>query len=640
MKRKSHAFALVFLLLALSSVGGQPGDIRCETDVDCAVLGEGYICKDNVCAMPTEQPAGRSVQVVECPEGFIKDNDGNCIPASVPDGNFCKDSDGMINFLVKGTVSQRVSPESPVQKFTDFCVGDMLHEYYCDDIGPEKFDCRSSNQICDDGRCVYPEGTEPFFDGIKIVEYGDYSEYFGDVTKARLIADPKVFDQEMIIEYTDIMYPDFPNEWKKIRPYDQMLCYARISNPDPESEIKVNMELWDIGENKKIQQKKATCETHLYQNDCYAGFDSTHDLVKADKISDDRARKLYCKVEIESRGKKIDEAKSNELLVARYIYPIVTVGVEGNKEELRDFNIKIQYDYYRTISELEDSLQEEFANPELSSKLVLYGFGQEVGGDKVLDNRGSFNFNHFTNLFSALKFDPNKLDRILVYSNFILETYNNGKAYSQRAAGFTKFNFPIVYIGKVWDISIVAHEIGHAKPISLCDEYNINYWTDQNKEQAKGCPNPFPKTAPNKEKVNSLLSSPMSPIKELLESGGSVSVDDRFNTVSIIALPMKGSMCQIERKSNFLSRLLGGDQGFVFSDPEGCMEMYVDKILEAYGHMMDISSHYADGIQVSLTFVLKEDLSLSTSIMGGENAGNYYPEVTHSRNIYCPLKNC
>ena len=42
--------------------------------------------------------------------------------------------------------------------------------------------------------------------------------------------------------------------------------------------------------------------------------------------------------------------------------------------------------------------------------------------------------------------------------------------------------------------SVTAHELGHV--FGLCDEYSFDYWSEQDKTFAAGCPNPYPADCP------------------------------------------------------------------------------------------------------------------------------------------------
>jgi len=94
-----------------------------------------------------------------CSSGYVCDN-GKCVEGIPSNGTSCTDSDGGINYFVKGHV-YGVNNTEPYNSYDiwDWCVvTGYLHEGYCENgISRESYKhCRDfgSNYTCNDGRCV------------------------------------------------------------------------------------------------------------------------------------------------------------------------------------------------------------------------------------------------------------------------------------------------------------------------------------------------------------------------------------------------------------------------------------------------------------------------------------------------------
>ncbi len=681
---KAPILFFVFFVLFLPLVVAQPGfsgSDNCQADDDC---GEGQFCNQTFSCQNQIEVTGGHVTSYQA----------------------CSDSDGGLNYAVKGEVKYLS------ETFIDKCSGDLLSEYYCEnsiDYGPtqglKKYDCLSENKGCRYGACVDvcidTDGKDKYVKGK--ASYGNNSfddfcidethvkEYYCDGIEDKLLdesiqcesgetcfdgkcallaTNPDTADKSHMLEilpnvrvaytpmwlfggildpghqfpghfvynsvdpviyyshikeYTDKELYD-PEEWRIITEYDDRLCVVNVRDSDASHNITANFQIsgQTADGTQESAQKEVLCvksrgdsydefkrllakDKTLANSDwlCYANFLSAKNM---------RTLKYTCSVDVKDDKGASVKAESKPTIVARYIYPAVRV----NQEDVTTF-IKESYNTYKRMSELKDTVDESIETPMLSSKVVYYDYNVPAKEGDFKSLFGSLDFGYYKNLVSGLgiKFDPNKLDRLIVVSDMLVNSYRG-----EDVSGFTFFNHPVVYL-KTHLISSLSHELGHAKPVMLCDEYDASLWRAENIELLPlgGCPNKLPDLE-LKGQIDRRLS----------DQGWENSFEfDWMKQTLLYELVIENTSCETE--------------GRVFLSPSSCGKEIEKRAKEEFGDKLkeisvNIFPKYPigsekeeDGIQIRYDLIP----SVSGSVM---NLGFFYPEVSHSHEKYCPLKEC
>ncbi len=563
---------------------------------------------------------------------------GGCLDGECTDA--CIDTDPTNDMSVKGKVIYRNTI------LDDSCLGGVsgsarVVKNYCDRTGvPDFWNIRCPfGETCYDGRCTISvsspdsDHTLEILSDVKVplspleISIGGKSEIFGidfiDSSRYEYrghfvynSADPIIYSKP-IVEYTNEKFYNM-DEWRIITEYDDRMCMVNVRDSDSSHKLTAYFELTGStadGVEERLE-KYTNCKPKgdgLW--DCYAKFPPAKDL---------RTLKYTCTVTVkDDKGISIT-ATSEPAVVARYVYPVVRV----NEEE---FNLLgFEFNEYKKISELLEISNDQISNPKLSSKAVYYDVNIPVEAKELTTNFllfKSFDFSYYKKIIKGLGigFDPNwpKGDRLIVISDFLV---NNSGTFASEKEGFTWVNYPAVYIRSSVNPNslLLIHELGHAYPISLCDEYNKIYYTLENilLLPSGGCPNKLPDI----ERVYNIGT-------RLDVSGFYAKFQDDWMKTTLL-YELKDGPCQFERS--------------IFFSPDMCKYEFEKRAKEEYGEKLkeievtiqtvwsSAFNKQIDSIHVSYEL----DPAARGSVMDG---GNFYPEVNQSHPLhqyYCPLKDC